>query len=138
MERTEAAKRMLAVRHRLTVSDIDPSVRSDGTIFVIGAEVDQFTGQQAFDGVAELVDVFELSEPIEGVSTRALKAPNQPRSPVGPHVHLPVGRRWRAVRVESRVPRVTPYALRADRLYPFLAVDAIEDALQLEAGLRAA
>jgi uncharacterized protein (DUF433 family) len=147
MERTEAAKRVLAVRHRLTVSDIDPSVRSDGTIFLIGAEkVDQFTGQQAFDGVAELLDVFELTEPIEGVSTRALKAPNL----VHPSAHTFISP-WVAggepCVVDSRVPSATLYALRADRgldprgiqrLYPFLAVDAIEDALQLEAGLRAA
>lgn len=147
MDRPLAAERVLAVRRKLATSSIDPAVRSDGSVFLIGRErVDRFTGQQAFDGLADLLDVFELTEPIQGVSTRALKAPNL----VHPSVYTFISP-WVAggepCVIDSRVPSATLYALRADRgldprgiqrLYPFLAVGAIKDALQLEAELRAA
>ncbi|MEO8697820.1 MAG: hypothetical protein ABI658_30255 [Acidimicrobiales bacterium] len=52
----------------LASNDVDPAVHSDGRIVLIGEKrSDRFTGQQAFDGVVELLDVFHLAEPIEDV-----------------------------------------------------------------------
>jgi uncharacterized protein (DUF433 family) len=147
MERSKAAARVTLARRLLATSDIDPAVRSDGTIFLIGDErVDQFTGQQALDGIARLLDVFELTEPIDGVSTRALSAPNlvhpSDRTFMSPWV---AG--GEPCVIGSRVTTASLHALHTDRglgpasiqrLYPFLQVDAIEDALTLEAELRAA
>jgi uncharacterized protein (DUF433 family) len=147
MDRATAADRVLAARSKLARSRINPSVRSDGTIFLFGDEkVDQFTGQQAFDGLAELLDVFELTEPVEGVSLRALRAPNLVHPSTFAFISPWVAGGEPCV-VQSRVPTVTLYALRSDRglqpdaiqrLYPHLSLEAIEDALELEDGLRAA
>jgi uncharacterized protein (DUF433 family) len=147
MERIQAAKRVALTRERLATSPIDPSVRSDGTIFLIGDEdIDHFTGQQAFDGVAELLDVFELTEPIEGVSTGELWGP----SLVHPSAYTFISP-WvlagEPCVVSSRVPSGSLHALHVDRgldvkaiqhLYPFLPAEGIQDALQLEERLRAA
>lgn len=147
MERIQAAERVILMRERLATSTIDPSVRSDGTIFLIGDEdIDRFTGQQTFDGVAELLDVFKLTEPIEGVSTGELWGP----SLVHPSTHTFISP-WvvggEPCVVNSRVPSGSLYALHVDRgldvkaiqhLYPFLPPEAVQDALQLEERLRAA
>lgn len=147
MERTEAAERLAHVRGWLTSSKLDPAVRSDGSIFLIGDDhIDQFTGQQVFDGVAELLDVFELTEPIEGVSTGDLWGP----SLVHPSAHTFISP-WvvggEPCIIDTRVPSTSLYALHTDRglgsegirqLYPFLSGEAIDDALQLEKKLRAA
>ena len=147
MDRSTAADRVLAARNKLARSKINPSVRSDGTIFLFGDEtVDEFTGQQAFDGLAELLDVFELTEPIEGVSVRALRAPNLVHPSTFTFISPWVAGGEPCV-VTSRVPTVTLYALRTDRglqpeaiqrLYPHLALEAVRDALDLEDKLRAA
>jgi uncharacterized protein (DUF433 family) len=151
MERSEAVKRVALVRHRLADSGVDPAVRSDGTIFLVGEDdVDRFTGQQVFDGLADLLDVFELTEPIEGVSSERLWGP----SLVHPSRHTFISP-WVVAGepcvLDSRIPSASLHALSVDRglsawsiqrLYPFLSVDAIEDAVKLEkrlrSGLRAA
>jgi hypothetical protein len=57
------------VRRLLADDEVDPEVRSDGSIFLLGdEEFDRFTGQQAFDEMAPLLDIFILTEPIEGIS----------------------------------------------------------------------
>lgn len=77
MDRSRASERVGHLRDLLATSDIDPAVHSDGTIFLIGDEaMDRFTGQQAFDGLAELLDVFVLTEAIEGVSNGDLWGPS--------------------------------------------------------------
>jgi uncharacterized protein (DUF433 family) len=147
MERRAASERVAHVRKLLSDSAIDPSVHSDGTIFLIGNEsTDRFTGQQAFDGLVAVLDVFELTEPIEGVSRGELWGP----SLVRPSAHTYISPWVLAGEpcVEgSRVPSSTMYALATERgldavaihrLYESLSVDAIEDAVALEARLRAA
>ena len=147
MDRSQASERIRFVRELLENSDIDPSVHSDGTIFLIGNEgTDRFTGQQAFDGLVEVLDVFELTEPVEGVSRGELWGP----SLVRPSTHTYISPWVLAGEpcVEgSRVPSATLYALREDRgleapairdLYEGLSVEAIEDALAFETRLRAA
>jgi len=147
MDRSQASERVRFVRELLENSDIDPSVHSDGTIFLIGNEgTDRFTGQQAFDGLVEVLDVFELTGPVEGVSRAELWGP----SLVRPSTHTYISPWVLAGEpcVEgSRVPSATLYALRENRglgapaiheLYKGLSVEAIEDALAFETRLRAA
>lgn len=147
MHRSAAAERVRYLRDLLSTSDIDPSVHSDGTIFLLGEEAtDRFTGQQAFDGVVEILDVFELTEPVEGVSKGELWGP----SLVRPSVHTYISPWVLAGEpcVEgSRVPSSSLHALSTERgldtaaiqlLYESLSVEAIEDALEFEARLRAA
>jgi hypothetical protein len=75
--------------------DIDPTVHSDGTIFLIGGEhSDRFTGQQAFDGLVEVLDVFELTEPIEGVSHGDLWGPSLVRPSEHTYMSKPSKTRW--------------------------------------------
>lgn len=147
MERSAAAERVLYLRELLSTSDIDPSVHSDGTIFLIGEEAtDRFTGQQAFDGVVAILDVFELTEPVEGVSRGGLWGPSLVRP--SEHTYISPWVLAGEPCVEgSRVPSGNLYALSVDRgldaaaihlLYEALPVEAIEDALQFEARLRAA
>lgn len=147
MDRTEAASRVSYLRDLMSSSQIDPSVHSDGTIFLIGQEsTDRFTGQQAFDGLIEVLDVFELTEPIAGVSHGELWGPSLLR----PSAHTYISPWVLAGEpcVEgSRVPSATLYALKVERgldvagihqLYGSIPVEAIEDALNLESHLRAA
>jgi uncharacterized protein (DUF433 family) len=147
MDRATAAQRVAFVRNRLSTSPVDPAVRSDGSIVLIGDDiVDHVSGQQVFDGVAELLDVFELTDPVEGVSTDDLWGP----SLVHPSAHTFISP-WvlggEPCIVHSRMPSGSLHALHVDRgldvdeirrLYPFLSSDAIEDALELERRLRAA
>ncbi len=147
MERTAAAERVRYLRALLSTSPVDPTVHSDGTVFLIGSEAtDRFTGQQAFDGLVAVLDVFKLTEPIEGISQGELWGP----SLVRPSAHTYISPWVLAGEpcVEgSRVPSATLYALNVERgldaagihrLYDALSVEAIDDALDLEARLRAA
>lgn len=147
MDRTDAAERVQYLRGLLSSTDIDPAVRSDGTIFLIGGEaIDRFTGQQAFDGLVDVLDVFELTEPIEGVSQADMWGPSLVRP--SEHTYISPWIVGGEPCVESsRVPSATLHALQVERgldanaihqLYEFLPVDAIQDALELEARLRAA
>jgi uncharacterized protein (DUF433 family) len=147
MDRTTAAQRVLYMRDLFTSVDLDPKIHSDGTIFLIGDDdVDRFTGQQAFDALVEVLDVFELTEPIDGVSQGELWGP----SLIRPSRHTFISP-WvlggEPCVEDSRVSTATLHALRDQRgldahaihaLYEFLPVEAIEDALDLEARLRAA
>lgn len=147
MERDEAARRVAAVRERLVADDVDTNLRSDGRILLMGDEQsDGLTGQQVFDSVAQFLDVFELTEPIEGVSTRSLRAPNLVRPSSFTYISPWVAAGEPCV-VESRVPSAALFALHRDRglrsdqiqdLYSFLSTEAVDDALHLEAELRAA
>ncbi len=147
MDRSEASERVRYVRELLERSDIDPSVHSDGTIFLIGNEgTDRFTGQQAFDGLVEVLDVFELTEPVEGISKGELWGPSLIRP--SEHTYISPWVLAGEPCIEgSRVPSANLYALREDRgldaaaisrLYERLSVEAIEDALEFETRLRAA
>jgi uncharacterized protein (DUF433 family) len=147
MERTDAAERVRYVRDVFTNIEIDPTVHSDGTIFLIGDDhVDRFTGQQVFDAIIDVLDVFELTDPVEGVSTGELWGP----SLVHPSKHTYISP-WvlggEPCVEGSRVSSATLHALRVERgldtdaihaLYDYIPVDKIEDALELEARLRAA
>jgi uncharacterized protein (DUF433 family) len=147
MDRTAASARVRFLRELFNTSKIDPTVRSDGTIFLIGSQVtDQFTGQQAFDGLVEVLDVFELTEPIEGISHGELWGPSLLRP--SDHTYISpwvVG--GEPCVDNSRVPTATLHALHVERgleaediqrLYGFLSVEDVDDALHLEARLRAA
>jgi uncharacterized protein (DUF433 family) len=147
MERSAAADRVSYLRQLLSTPEIDPSVHSDGTIFLIGTEgTDRFTGQQAFDGLVEMLDVFRLAEPVEGVSRGELWGPSLVRP--SEHTYIsPWVLAGEPCIQGSRVPSASLHALQVDRgldaraiqlLYDYLSVEAIEDALQLETHLRAA
>lgn len=145
MERAVASARVASVRGLLASTEVDPEVHSDGTIFLIGDEKsDRFTGQQAFDGLTVLLDVFHVAEPIEGISTADLWGP----SLVRPSHHTfisPWVLRGEPCVAGSRVPTAAIHALRVERgldtekiaaLYPGLPLVAIDDALALERQLR--
>lgn len=145
MERSLAARRVALIRALLAGEGIDPTVRSDGAIVLVGSELeDRFTGQQAFEAVLPLLDVFVLTEPIEGVSRSQLWGP----SLVAPSEHTYISP-WvsggEPCIVGSRVPTAAVYALHIERglgadaiasLYPGLEPAAIDDAVQLERRLR--
>jgi len=147
MARTRASSRVRAVRALVARSRIDPDIRSDGSMFLIGGEKeDRFTGQQAFDGLNELLDVFHLTEPIEGVSTSELWGP----SLLHPSEHTYISP-WvlhgEPCVAESRIPSAALYTLNVERglgaaeisaLYPSLSEAEVEDAIDLEKRLRRA
>lgn len=148
MDRGVAAGHVTEVRMAMATARVDPAeVRSDGSVLLLGREaVDRLSGQQVFDGVLDLLDVFELTEPIEGLTSGELRGP----SLVRPSAHTFISPWVLAGEpcVEgSRVASSTLHALSVERglsveaiseLYPTLRPEAIEDAIVLEAGLRAA
>ena len=147
MERERASDRVTEVRGLLANDEVDPEVRSDGSIFLFGEEeVDRFTGQQAFDGMTPLLDTFILTEPIEGISRAELWGP----SLVHPSTHTYISP-WvlhgEPCVTGSRIPSSALYALHTERsladsqiqaLYPQLSAPAVGDAIELEKRLRAA
>ncbi len=115
-------------------------------MLVGGATADELSGQQVFDGLCELLDVFELVEPVEGVSSHELWGPNL----VHPSAHTRISP-WvlggEPCVESSRVASSSLHALHVERgldvrkigeLYPQLGVDAIADAVDLETRLHAA
>lgn len=145
MERGRASDRVAEIRHILTTAEVNPDVRSNGAVFLLGEErVDRFTGQQVFDGVAGLLDVFHMAEPIEGSSRADLWGPSLVRP--SQHTYIsPWVLRGEPCVASSRVASSALFALRDERqldtkrihaLYPELAKDAIEDAIGLEHRLR--
>jgi uncharacterized protein (DUF433 family) len=127
---------------------INTVVSSGGGGFASGPLMheDELTGQQAFDTMAAHVNTFDLLAPLESTSPRHVWGPNlvrpSKRTAISPWVLSgePVVR-------NSRIPTATLYALAEARrlrtadlleLYPGLDKDALDDALGLEARLRAA
>jgi len=151
MNRDAAAHRVDVLRDSLAAANIDPivvadpSVRSDGTVFLIGRErSDRFTGQQVFDALIPLLDVFELVEPIEGVSKGSLWGPSLIRPSDYTYISPNVVAGEPCI-VNSRVPTGTIHALHAERglsvdgigeFYPQLEERGIKDAIALEGRLR--
>ena len=145
MDRTRAAERVVAIRHQMTDAVVDPGIRSDGQIVLLGdSHEDGFTGQQVFHGITPFLHVFRLTDPIEGVSRAELWGPNL----VNPSDHTYISP-WvlhgEPCVSNSRVPSSALYALRLQRgldtdqigeLYPQLTVAAIDDAIDLETRLR--
>ena len=153
MGRGDAAAHVGTLREVLAASEIDPtvaadpSVRSDGKVFLIGDEQgDRATGQQVFDALVTFLDVFELAEPIEGVSRGNLWGP----SLVRPSEHTYISPNVIAGEpciINSRIPTGSIHALHTERglsvdgirgLYPQLEKSGIEDAIWLEGRLRGA
>lgn len=147
MERAVASDRVLVIRELMARAEIQPQLRSDGTVMLLDDEsVDRFSGQQVFDGLSELLDVFIMTEPIEAVSRAELWGPSLVRPSRLTYISPWVLSGEPCV-AESRVPTSAIYALRAERsldaarihaLYPELTEEAIEDAVELEVRLRAA
>lgn len=147
MERTLASQRVLEIRGLMATAQIQPHLRSDGTVMLLDDEsVDRFSGQQVFDGLSELLDVFTMTEPIEGVSRAELWGPSLVRPSRLTYISPWVLNGEPCV-AASRVPTAAIYALRTERsldtahihaLYPELPEEAIEDAIELESRLRAA
>ena len=147
MDRTLASHRVLGIRELMAREEIQPHLRSDGTVMLLDDErVDRFSGQQVFDGLSELLDVFVMTEPIEGVSRSELWGPSLVRPSRLTYISPWVLSGEPCV-ADSRVPTSAIYALRIERsldtdrihaLYPELSEDAIEDAIELEGRLRAA
>ncbi len=147
LERPVAAKQLELLRTRITDGAIDPLIRTDGAVVLLGeSNVDELSGQQVFDGIVGLLDVFELTEPIEGVSTREIRGPNLVRPSIHTHISPWVVGGEPCVDA-SRITSASLYALHTDRglvteqvleLYPQLSREPIDDAIELEVELRAA
>lgn len=151
MNRDEAARHVSSLRSDLAAAEIDPtvaadpSVRSDGIVFLIGQEQgDRLTGQQVFDALVPFLNVFELVEPIEGVSRGNLWGPSLIRPSEHTYISPNVVAGEPCI-VNSRVPTGTIHALHTERglrvgdigkLYPQLNRNGIQDAIALEGRLR--
>lgn len=146
MERGRASDRVAEIRRLLETAEVDPDFHSDGAFFLLGEErVDRFTGQQVFDGIADLLNVFHMTEPIEGTSRADLWGP----SLIKPSQHTyisPWVLRGEPSVASSRVAIPAVYALHRERqldaarihmLYPELSETEIDDAIRLEQRLRA-
>ncbi len=145
MARAAAGERVALLRKVLESDDVELAVRSDGTTFFVGDErVDRTTGQQAFDGVLGVLDVFELTAPTTDLGDRPVWAP----SLVRPSAHTYISP-WVAGGEPclngTKVPTLAVHGLVEHRgltvtdiarLYDILTPEAISDGLALEARLR--
>jgi uncharacterized protein (DUF433 family) len=150
-----AGQRAVEVRQRLDRGELpgNGSVRSDGSIFLIGdAAVDELTGIQLFDVLVPLVDRFDMLMPV--VDGSVPRSPERRQRWHGPHLLWPSRRTaispWvlsgePCVR-ETRIPSASLFALTEERrlgsadiveLYPALRLEDVDDAIALERGLRA-
>ena len=151
MSRDDAAERVGLLRSELAAATIDPtvaadpSVRSDGTVFLIGQErSDRISGRQVFDALIPFIDVFELAEPIQGVSRGNLWGPSLIRPSEHTYISPNVVAGEPCI-IDSRIPTGSIHALHRERrldvdkimvLYPQLREDRIADAIELESRLR--
>lgn len=153
MNRDDAAGRIGLLRDELAAADIDPTiaddptVRSDGMVFLIGQEhIDRLTGKQVFGALISFLDVFELVEPIEDVSKGNLWGPSLIRPSEHTYISPNVVAGEPCI-IDSRIPTSTIHGLRSERgldvhniiaLYPQLDEARIIDAIGLESRLRRA
>ncbi len=147
MRLSYASKRVHLIRDVLATDHIDPSVRADREhAFLADETFDRFSGQQAFDSVTTLLDMFDIAQPIKDVSNTAMWGPGL----VYPSAHTHISP-WvlagEPCVIRSRIPTSALFALRQERklttekiglLYPHIATAAIDDAINLEKRLRAA
>lgn len=147
MAREHAAARVALIRERLAGDDVSPDAHSDGSVLLMGDEsVDQYSGQQVFDGIITLLDVFDVAQPIEGVSMSKLWGPSLVRP--SDHSYIsPWVLNGEPCVAGSRISTSSIFSLSRDRslgpdeitrLYPHLDRAAVVDAIALEARLRAA
>ena len=140
-----ASQRVDLIRDVLSTDQIDPTVRTDGeNAFLANETFDRLSGQQAFDGVITLLDMFDVAQPIAGVSRAAMWGPGLVYPSDHTHISPWVLAGEPCVR-HSRIPTSALFALRQERqltkekiglLYPHIRTDAIEDAIALERRLR--
>lgn len=147
-ERPEAAARVAALRGRMADSaEQVTEVRSDGSIVLLGNEnVDHLTGQQVLDGMASVLAVFDLLEPIAELGRTRLWGPDL-LAPTDLTVISPWVMGGEPVVKSTRIPTASLHALRSERgldterivaLYPELDGSAVDDAIALEDRLRRA
>lgn len=145
METSGASERVRLISRVLAVQRIDPTVRSDGQhAFLSDETIDRFSGQQAFDGMTFFLSMFDIAQPIDKVSRTAMWGPGliYPSS----HTHIsPWVLSGEPCVIRSRIPTSTLFALHQERhlpaekihlLYPQVAIEAIQDAIDLEERLR--
>jgi uncharacterized protein (DUF433 family)/DNA-binding transcriptional MerR regulator len=145
IDRAEAAADIAALRERLSRPDADiTKVRIRDGLFVGDATEEIRTGQRALPDVLGLVQEFDLLEPIEGVSKRAMWGPDllQP----SPHTYIsPQVMGGEPCVDASRVPTASVMALveqrglssdNVVRLYPQLTAEGVADAVDLEQRMR--
>lgn len=147
-DRPEAAERVAVLRGIMADNAQQVTeVRSDGSIVLLGAEtVDRLTGQQVLDGMASVLAVFDLLEPIAELGRRRLWGPDL-LAPTQLTVISPWVMGGEPVVKSTRIATASLHALRHDRgldterivgLYPELDAGEVDDAIALEDRLRRA
>jgi uncharacterized protein (DUF433 family) len=147
-DRPTASARLTQLRTVMTDATQQISeVRSDGSIVLLGHEtVDRLTGQQVFDGMTSLLDVFNLLEPIAELGRKRLWGPDL-LAPSTLTVISPWVMGGEPVVRATRIPTASLHALHHDRgletsrimaLFPELDAEQVEDAIDLEDQLRRA
>ena len=147
MRLSHASDRVHLIRDVLATDHIDPTVRADRRhAFLADETFDRFSRQQAFDNMTLFLSIFDIAQPIDGVSQAAMWGPGL----IYPSAHTHISP-WvlagEPCVARSRIPTSALFALRRQRqltaekinaLYSHITLDAIKDAIDLEKRLRAA
>jgi len=138
----------LRAEFSLSAENIQTEVSAASGGYALGPtmEVDELSGQTAFETMVAYVGTFDILAPLEEKVTRRLWGPNlirpSTRTSMSPWVMSgePVVR-------NSRIPTASLHALHEDRqlsagdivaLYPTISLEDVSDAIDLEARLRSA
>ena len=144
MERDAAAERVRLVRGLAAAGEVDRIRLTDRGLLLPGETHDRLTGEAVLADLVELVDTFDLLEPIAGVNTGRLWGPNL----VKPTEHTfisPDVLGGEPCIEGTRIPTASVHALVARRkmntgqvvaLYPQLTPTWVEEAVGLEREMR--
>lgn len=145
MERDDAAERVRLVRRLAAAGEVESVRLTHRGLLLPGETHDRLTGEAVLADLAELIDSFDLLEPIAGVNTGRLWEPNL----VKPTEHTfisPDVLGGEPCIEGTRIPTASVHALVAHRgmnttqvvaLYPQLTPTWVDEAIGLERDMRA-
>ncbi len=149
MPRRQAAALVSSIRNRVADGDSFERIRSDGRIILTDESyVNEFGGENVFpfDDIVELMDQFDLLDPIEELGTKNLWGPNLVK-PSNLTYISPWVMAGEPCLDNTRISTASVFALATDRglqpnqisaLYPGVSPNAVADAIGLERRLRQA
>lgn len=149
MPRDRASGLVAAVRSSIEEGDEFESIRSDGRIILTDQSMEnRFGGENVFpmDEIVELMDQFDLTEPVEELGRNRLWGPSLSK-PTDLTYISPWVMAGEPCIDGTRIPTASVFALAEDRglqpiqisaLYPGVSEESIEDAVELERRLRRA
>lgn len=147
MHREQAGMKISAIRKRIQEGESFEYLRSDGRIILLdGSSENQFGGENVFqlDEIIELMDQFDLSEPIEELGSTRLWGPSLMKPTALTYIS-PWVMAGEPCIDGTRIPTASIFALATDRglepsrialLYPGVSQDSVRDAVNLERRLR--